>query len=417
MSLNVSSYEPRIAEQTQVLATLFPERTEYFNPITSHALSGGSWHPPSNIRSVWQPSRRRKQTRKQRKANKARARDTAASYRPTVVMGFKELDLSMTILIRNLTISDDYTRVLVQALIDPGVTLSLTLHNEQREESNNYEIKSVSIRFEASTHTSRAHFVESSLYAMLALAGPISIVLPEMNVDISVSFDLPLFEISSLLQSRQTYYGLMVIEKSTGIRFSIPEYITADNMASISFVYYSIIERTFDWLANFITLPVPATQEILSWLNNLNPIDPDGAVYKMAFGPTLTARTIFDQLIVLGPETVFVDDALLTNRDEIREELAQLDGHEMSIVFRPLSGMGRYELPEAPRLPMKPWDEALGRFIDLEGTLNERLAASYNALAFATVRGLSQEEIASITTRPEINYEHNQDEQSTDVIK
>jgi len=259
MSLNVSRYEPRIAEQTQALATLFPERTEYLQPLTSQALSGGSWHPPSNIRSVWQPSRRRKQTRKQRKANKARARDTAANYRPTVVMGFKELDLSMAISIRNLTISDDYTRVLVQALIDPGVTLSLTLHNEQREESNNFEIKSVSIRFEASTHTSRAHFVESSLYAMLALAGPINIVLPEMNVDISVSFDVPVSEISSLLQSRQTYYGLMVVEKSTGVRFSIPDYITADNMASISFVYHSIVERTFDWLANFITLPVPAT--------------------------------------------------------------------------------------------------------------------------------------------------------------
>ena len=409
MSLNLSGYVPRITEQTQNLASIPEKRTAALPAVTSEKLSSNSWLPPSDIRSVFGTIQPRKLTRRQRKANRAKSAEVSALRSPTIVMGIQEFDLSLVTSIRNVTINKDYTSVLVQARLDQGVNLSLTLHNKQAEKPGNLEIRSVSIRFEVSDHSPRAHFIVSSLYAMLALAGSVNIALPEMNVEVGTTYSLPLSEISNFLQSRQTYYGLMVIEKATGLRLPIPEYIDAEDMASISFAYYSIVERTFDWLANFITLPVPATQEILSWLDNLNPTEHGRSVYKIVFGPTPAARTIFGQVISLGLETVFIDDAFLPNHDDVREELARLDGHEVPIVFRPLSGMGHYELREAPQLPSQPWDETMRNFIQLEAKLNHRLASRYNTLAFATLRGLDQTEITSLTTPPEIEFSQNHD--------
>jgi hypothetical protein len=70
----------------------------------------------------------------------------------------------------------------------------------------------------------------------------------------------------------------------------------------------------------------------------------------------------------------------MQNREEVRRELSKLDGHIVTVTIRPLSGMGRYHLPEAPRLPDSPWDEKIEACVMLEDRLNERLAARYNEL-------------------------------------
>lgn len=72
--------------------------------------------------------------------------------------------------------------------------------------------------------------------------------------------------------------------------------------------------------------------------------------------------------------------------------------------------MGRYELLNAPRLPEEPWDERVESFIKVEDRLSDLLAISYNNLAAATLSGFTPEEIESLTTRPEMEYNLDQTE-------
>jgi hypothetical protein len=221
-----------------------------------------------------------------------------------------------------------------------------------------------------------------------------------MGVEVTANFSTPLREVSKLLQKRQTYYGLMVIERAADLRLDIPENISGDEMNSISFTYHAVVERTFYWLAKFISLPMPANEESLTWLNNLKPTESGGSIYKLQFGPTPELRTVLGQTIVLGPETVFIDDAIIQNREEVRRELSKLDGHTVPVVIRPRTGMGRYYVPEAPRLPDSPWDEKIEVCVRLEDQLNERLATRYNELAASTLAGLTPEEVKAVTERP-----------------
>jgi len=56
-----------------------------------------------------------------------------------------------------------------------------------------------------------------------------------------------------------------------------------------------------------------------------------------------------------------------------------------------------------PQLPPDPWDEKIDRFIKLEDTLNELLAARYHELAASTVADLTPEEIEAVIARPELS--------------
>lgn len=296
-------------------------------------------------------------------------------------------------------LSDDYSVVTLESLLDPGLTMLVTLKTQVADDAGNLQIREVSINFDVTEHTPRAHFLAASMYAMLPLAGPIRVVIPMMRVDVTANFSTPLREISNLLQKRQTYYGLMVIERAAGVRLDIPEHISTEDMNSIAFTYHAIVEREFDWLATSVMTPAPANEEILAWLDNLKPIEPGGSVYKLQFGPTPELRTVLGQTVSLGPETIFIEDAIILNREELRRELSNLDGRIVPIMIKSLSGLGRYHLPEAPRLPDSPWDEKIESCIMLEDRLNESLAATYNELAASTLEGLTPEEVTVVTER------------------
>ena len=348
----------------------------FYPTVSADVVSGGRWMPP------------------------ARSAATPETQEPQLRIEALGFDLFFGAALSDMHLNDDYSVVTVEALIDPGLAAIVTLKTQVADDAGNLRIKEVSINFDVIEHRPRAHFLASSLYAVLPLAGPIRVVLPSMRVDITANFSTPLREVSKLLQSRQTYYGLMVIEQAAGLRLDVPEHITGEEMNSISFTYHAIVERTFYWLAKFITLPMPANEDTLAWLNNLKPTEPGGSIYKLQFGPTPEFRTVLGQTVALGPETVFIDDAVIQNREEVRRELSRLDGHTVPVTIRPVSGMGRYHLPQAPRLPDSPWDEKIGACIKLEDQLNERLADRYNELAASTLAGLTPEEIKVVTERP-----------------
>jgi hypothetical protein len=304
----------------------------------------------------------------------------------------------------DLRTKNDYSEVVMEAFIDEGVTARLTLRNEPAKDAyESLQIKEASLRFEVSQHSARAHFFGDSLYAVVALAEGVTISLPGTGLDIGLQFKMPLSEISTMLQLRQIYFGMIVVERATGLKFDVPKFIPGEDIDSISFSYHAIVAREFRWLCNEVMLEMPATDESLTWISNLQPTEPGGSVYKVMFGPRPRHRTIFGQTVALGDETIFIDDAVIQNREEVLRELSPGDGHIVPVKFRPLSRKGRYVLPQAPTLPDEPWDEGIVGCVELEDALNERLAGRYNELAASTLIGLPPEEIEALTVRPALD--------------
>jgi hypothetical protein len=314
-------------------------------------------------------------------------------WQETVIPDF---DLRFRGTLVNLTNSIDYRNVRLESLIAPGVSLILKLRNEPVENGESFQAKEVSLNLEVSEHGSQEHFMATSLYAAFALAGSVNISIPELNLDIGVRFKIPLSRISKLLQQRQAYFGLLVIERATGINFEIPQHIPGEDLNAIFFTYHAIVTREFEWVTNDVTILAPANEEYLSWMN-----DPRStSVQEFHLDPQPASRTILGQTINLGQQTVAIEKGIIQNYEEAARKLSCLDGRIVPVIIRSLDRRGFYRTPDAPRLPVMPWDEEINKYIDIEDQLNERLAGRYNELAASTLSGLSAEEIEAVTSRP-----------------
>jgi len=262
------------------------------------------------------------------------------------------------------------------------VSVLLTLRNEHSNgATSDLQIKEASLSLRVNDHRPRTHFMANSLYAVLGLAGPVNVSIPSLNIELGLEFAMLASEVASFLQLRQTYFGLMVIEKATGLKFEIPPHISAEEMNSISFAYHAILNQEFVWRVNEITLSTPANAESLAWLDSLRPVEPNGCTYALQLGPDQEIRSIFGQAVPLGDQTVFIDDGIIEGRADMRRELAKNDGHVVPTTIRPRSHRGRYVFTNAPQLSGNPWDEKIENFIKLEDKLSERLAARYHELA------------------------------------
>lgn len=306
--------------------------------------------------------------------------------------------------ITDLDVGAGYRDVTFESFVDAGVSALLTLRSEYSNGvGSDLQIKAASLSLRVNDHRPRTHFIADTLYAMLGLAGPVKVSIPGLNIDLGLHFTMPPSEVAAFLQTRQTYFGLMVIEKATGLKFDIPPHISGEEMNSIALAYHAIVAGQFIWLVNDMTQPTPANEEMLAWFNNLQPAEPNGCTYTLQLGPSREVRKIFGQDVTLGNQSVFIVDGLIENRDDLLRELAMNDGHIVPITFRPRGRRGRYVFTNAPRLPDNPWDEKIEGFIKLEEGLNERLAARYHELAASTVADLTPEEIEAVTSRPELD--------------
>ena len=142
---------------------------------------------------------------------------------------------------------------------------------------------------------------------------------------------------------------------------------------------------------------------MLAWFDDLKSIDPNACVYKLESEAVPITRMILGQGISLGVQTIFMNDAVTENRDDVRCELAKNDGHIVPVRIVPRSRKGQYVFTNTPRLPDVPWDEKVQSFIKLEEMLNERLAARYHELAASTLSGLTPEELEVVITPPELD--------------
>jgi hypothetical protein len=332
---------------------------------------------------------------KSRKDNRLKSKSTRVRIPLQICIPDFKVDLTLSI--NELKSEMESGEVILKVAIDSNSNFVLTLIGELSRGKDKFQIKQVSLNIETNTRSVRSDFVLASLRVMLSLAEDVYLRIPEFQLDLGLKFEEPLLDISQMLRRRQIAYRIMTIERATGYEFQLPLDISGEEVKNITLIYYAVIHRSFDWPIDSITVFFPATTEWLDRLVFINQFS------SFTLGPDPITKTLFGKEIFLGEGTVRVENKLIENFDKVQQELAYNDGHPVAVVIRSLIGHGMYDLPEAPRLPNEPWDEKIQRLVDLEDQLDAVLVRRYHALAASTLEGLTEEEKAAITARPELN--------------
>lgn len=289
-------------------------------------------------------------------------------------------------------------QVFIRVAIDTNVDANIRLAGQYTHQGASFEIDEVSFRVSPTEDRARTEFAASTLNAALNLSHKVQFQLPIIGLDVTLGFDLPLIEISRLLQGRQTSYRLMTIERATGIQLDLPSGgFSGADIDAITFVFRAIVDRTFNHhLIKGIPITVQADSEGASRLRSLH----ESRVIR--FGPETMSRQVLGVEIPLGPMTVRIEDLRTDEIERVRDEVAKDDGHLVTVLMRSATNQAVFELPEAPRLPKDPWDRKTQSLINLEGPLDSQLLARYNALAAGSLAGLTDKQKKRVTTRPQL---------------
>ena len=322
---------------------------------------------------------------------------TPATTESTLSIDLPKFGAKLTSEIVDLEAMNNYSEITFRSIIDIGVIASLTIRNEaSAAPDKNLRVKNASLRFEASEHHARSLFITDTLYALLGLAGPVRVSVPDINLDMSLQFNVPLSELSELLQRRKMYFGLLVIEKATGKKFQVPEYISGEDISAILFSARAILDKRFIWRVNEIVQPTPSNDETLTWFQNLKPAVANASVFKMMFGPTPTNRLVLGQEISLGSQTVLLEDAVIEDGDRVASALASRSGYVVTIRIKPLSRVGTYIFTDSPTLPDNAWDKRIRHFIEMDQALSHGLINGYLQMMSVVVPELPPEQMYAL---------------------
>ena len=285
-------------------------------------------------------------------------------------------------------------KVRIRAAIDTNATMVVTLFGESDREG--FHTKKFSFSFESAEKTAESDFRLSTLRATLSLATQTRLVSSGLGLDHWFRLNESLRDISEMLKLRQTMYRLIVIERATGLQFKVPSFIQGKDMEAISFLYHAITERAFGWpFEGVLTIDYAASKDIATRLEAYSQ-SPDFTY------PCSQDKLLFGVEIPLGLGGITIIDKYIEDFEQVLEELRTDDGHTVSVKIRSRIGLAHYNMRDAPLLPSKIWDEDLQMLVNMEKLLDAALMQRYNALAAATLAGLSDEEKAVITARPEI---------------
>jgi hypothetical protein len=288
-------------------------------------------------------------------------------------------------------------RVVVRAAVDSNATMVVTLSGES--DSEGFHTTSFSFGFESAEKTPESDFRLATLRAALSLANQTRLFSSGLGLDHWFRLNESLRDISEMLKLRQTMYRLMVIERATGRRFKVPSFIAGEDMEAITFLYHAITERSFGWAFDgVLTVFYAASQDVASRLESYSQ-SPDFAY------PTSHHRVLFGKEIPLGLGGITIIDKHIQDFEHVLAELRKDNGHPVAVNVRSRIGLAHYNMRDAPRLPMNVWNEDLQMLIQMESQLDAALVERYNALAAATLEGLTDEQKAAITARPELDEE------------
>ena len=270
---------------------------------------------------------------------------------------------------------------------------------EQNEE-HSFKIENFRLKLVQKQETPISVFLTSTLWAMLGLSSNLRVKIPQLNYDLTASFELPLNEISKSLQERQIAYRLMVIETALGISLPFPDgEIKGEDVESIAFCYHAIVEREFDWFAIPALIPWIANEESLSWLPDSS--EPTTVTYR----PEPVVKYIFGVGIPLGIMTGRIDKTVIDNYEEVKEKLSTLDGSIVEVKQRSINGVIRMISIQVPFLPPNTWSQKLQKLIDLDRKLDSMYFDKYLNSFSNAFEGLTDEQVQAITERPDLEEE------------
>ncbi len=286
-------------------------------------------------------------------------------------------------------------KVLLRATVDEEVAVILTIAGNLVEDE--FQIEGVYFNTEAPFESARASFVALTLHALFSLSKGVNLRVPELEINLDLEFSTPLLDISHMLRQRQLEHRIMLIERATGYEFMLPSDLTAEQVRDVTFVHHAIVHRTFVWSVGSIGVSFPATNELHNYLKA------GKQDASFTFRPQPHRQILFGKDILLGNGSLTIENKFIEDFDKVQKELARNDGHDVAVVIRSLSGQGRYDFPNAPRLSDSPCEPTIQMLVDLEPHLDSHLVERYHALAAATLSGLTEEEKAEVTARPELD--------------
>lgn len=288
-------------------------------------------------------------------------------------------------------------KIIARFIVDDDVYLDLNLIGQSIEQGNKFKSVLFSLFYHIEEGRPRAHFVANTLMAVMGLSGRLDLKISEPEVSTTLNFEQSLLEISKMLKRRQTAYRLMVIEEATGKQFLLPSAISEGEIERIAFVYHAIVDRSFIWSGGSFNSSIAATEENASLFAQF--VQPFS--WSQPVGPL--SETVLGQPINLGRPIVTIEDAVVTNPDEVREQLEAGDGRQVTLEIRSLSGQDKYEFTEIPYSSGVVWEPKIQALINLESYLDAAIAERYHALAASTLERLTEEEKKEVTTFPELD--------------
>ncbi|MDQ3800987.1 MAG: hypothetical protein M3384_16315 [Acidobacteriota bacterium] len=316
-------------------------------------------------------------------------------------VGFSDFDYTFYFYIADFKWSLDSNEIVLFLNLDNKLVINVVLEGFWTNgKEPTFQHKSSSWNLHQKLETPISNFLLSTLWVMLNLSERVSMNMPDFNYYFTSSFNLPLNNISEILQERQIAYRLMVIESALQIPLPFPNgEIEGKDVEAISFCYHAIVDREFDWFAKPQFIPWKANEESLSWL-------PETAEpTTVTFMPDIVVKHIFGIEIPLGIMTCRIDKMVIDNYEEVKENLSKLDGSVVEAKVRSINGISKMIALRVPQLSQSAWSKKLQKLIDLDSKLDSIVLDKYFALATSAFEGLTEEQKEAILERPDLDEE------------
>jgi hypothetical protein len=318
-------------------------------------------------------------------------------YEGSVQLSFSSPQVNLEWPSTSLRVAAEHGQITIHAALDSNATLIIELFGKVTAGGASFKPEEVRLQIDSTGDDARLHFIASSLVALLALS-PSALRVPAIGLMLEdLRFDLPLKQIGEQLRTSKTAYKLMVIARATGNRMDFRPVLSGEDLQILTLIYRAIVDRTFDWPLATYPPRAPATRAAWESLSALPQPAP------MTFVREDVSQELMGRLIPLGAIKVYFKQAVIKDRDAFLQSLASEDGQEMETDVIALDGRARIECTGAPSLPDNPWTVEEEKLIALGPHLSDLLAVRYDKLAAATLAGLTADEQAEITARPELD--------------
>lgn len=320
---------------------------------------------------------------------------------PRFKLEFEDFDTDFNFEITEVEKNKDPDQIVLSLNLDNKLSIKAVMNGLWIQESEYiFKINNFHIELDKKQETPISAFLYSTLWAIFALSKGFRVYIPEIDLDFQTRFELPIDEVSKILQERQIAYKLLVIEVATGINFSFPDgYINGEDIESITYFHKAIVEREFDWFAVPRSIPWEANQE------NLSHLPPTKDATSITFAPDIINKSIFGFEISVGSMTGRIENAVIDNYEEVKGKLSKLDNKIVNVQLRSVNGTIKMIAVDVPQLPQNPWNDNLQKLIELDSQLDEKVLERYFNLASSTLEGLDEKQKEEITKRPKLDQE------------